>query len=437
MSTTPHNLAINGEWPINLYLQIFGIDAEHATDRDAHEIESGIMTALDTLTLKEKDILIQRYQNHLSLSKVGDIYELTRTRIGQIESRALRKMRHPSRVKYMLPKVEEPPKDEPNNTEEWDKESIGEMKIEELDLSVRSFNCLRRASIYTVADTIRLFKDGSILRVRNLGRRSADEIYYKLTMLGIPASELKYEDPKHPDESPEEKEARLAEERRKLEEEKEARARQKKEEMMFADILWAEMWRLHAEIVEKGCDALGTLFQGPILNEMQTIISNLRPDERVVSILVRTEVIDPDKGSPYSDLLRVEGQERLNRVGFHALRNKYGVSNWERFQYRASKNPIVENPPNAKTHDVLDEKMFIRELDVKPEIKSILYRAGFITVNDLGAAYQRDLLIPELKRMWNMEYYRMILEEADIKSFETFYRIVTAELIKLGYRKVK
>ena len=59
-----------------------------------------------------------------------------------------------------------------------------EMTIEELDLSVRSFNCLKRASINTVEDLINKTEE-DMMRVRNLGRKSLDEVVAKLDSLGL------------------------------------------------------------------------------------------------------------------------------------------------------------------------------------------------------------------------------------------------------------
>ena len=59
-----------------------------------------------------------------------------------------------------------------------------EMTIEELDLSVRSFNCLKRASINTVEDLISKTEE-DMMKVRNLGRKSLDEVVAKLESLGF------------------------------------------------------------------------------------------------------------------------------------------------------------------------------------------------------------------------------------------------------------
>ena len=67
------------------------------------------------------------------------------------------------------------------------KEKVLEMTIEELDLSVRSFNCLKRAGINTVGDLIGKSED-DMMKVRNLGRKSLDEVIGKLASLGFKLS---------------------------------------------------------------------------------------------------------------------------------------------------------------------------------------------------------------------------------------------------------
>ena len=58
------------------------------------------------------------------------------------------------------------------------------MTIEDLDLSVRSFNCLKRAGIDTVGDLVDKTED-DMMKVRNLGRKSLDEVKKKLQELGL------------------------------------------------------------------------------------------------------------------------------------------------------------------------------------------------------------------------------------------------------------
>lgn len=70
------------------------------------------------------------------------------------------------------------------------KEKVLEMTIEELDMSVRSFNCLKRAGIDTVEDLTKR-TEADMMKVRNLGKKSLEEVRQKLQSLGL---DLKKED---------------------------------------------------------------------------------------------------------------------------------------------------------------------------------------------------------------------------------------------------
>ena len=58
------------------------------------------------------------------------------------------------------------------------------MSIEDMDLSVRSYNCLKRAGIHTIEDLTKKAED-DMLKVRNLGRKSLDEVIAKLRSYGF------------------------------------------------------------------------------------------------------------------------------------------------------------------------------------------------------------------------------------------------------------
>ncbi|HCF64726.1 MAG: DNA-directed RNA polymerase subunit alpha [Clostridia bacterium] len=68
--------------------------------------------------------------------------------------------------------------------EESKKEKVLEMSIEDLELSVRSFNCLKRAAISTVEDLTNK-TEADMMKVRNLGKKSLDEVTNKLHALGL------------------------------------------------------------------------------------------------------------------------------------------------------------------------------------------------------------------------------------------------------------
>ena len=68
--------------------------------------------------------------------------------------------------------------------EDDEKEKVLEMSIDELELSVRSYNCLKRAGINTVEELINKTPE-DMMKVRNLGRKSLEEVQSKISELGF------------------------------------------------------------------------------------------------------------------------------------------------------------------------------------------------------------------------------------------------------------
>ncbi len=71
-----------------------------------------------------------------------------------------------------------------SETNDEDKDKVTEMQIEEMELSVRSYNCLKRAGISTVGELCAKTQD-EMMKVRNLGRKSLDEVVEKLSEMGL------------------------------------------------------------------------------------------------------------------------------------------------------------------------------------------------------------------------------------------------------------
>ena len=75
--------------------------------------------------------------------------------------------------------------------EDDEKEKVLEMSIDELELSVRSYNCLKRAGINTVEELCNRTSE-DMMKVRNLGRKSLEEVLAKLKELGSSSEEAVY-----------------------------------------------------------------------------------------------------------------------------------------------------------------------------------------------------------------------------------------------------
>lgn len=150
------------------------------------------------LTPREKTVLEGYYVKGYTLEAIGLQFGVTRERIRQILNKAIRRMKHPSRLdvlKYGKELIEEQDDIEELTRQlkrkkrfleqmnvELDeniKKIIGEVSfskpIKELDLSIRSLNCLRRADINTLDDLLNKTEE-DMMKVRNLGRKSLKEI---------------------------------------------------------------------------------------------------------------------------------------------------------------------------------------------------------------------------------------------------------------------
>lgn len=194
-------------YPFNLSRDIFD------SEEEARKVYiPGISAALATLTEREQGVLMCRFQRKLTLEQTAKEYGITRERIRQIQAKALRKLRHPSRANMLkaVPltelQAEHAEYYKLQNDYEWLKKAFEtitaqkaepgviipmaqqasalEKKIEELDLSVRPYNCLKRAGKGTIRDIAEMHKS-ELSQVRNLGRKSYEEVIEKLKYYGI------------------------------------------------------------------------------------------------------------------------------------------------------------------------------------------------------------------------------------------------------------
>ena len=160
------------------------------------------------LTERENKVLQMRYEWGMSLEEVGKELGVTRERIRQVEARAIRKMRMRkldimcapvidyrkelsdnevlrNQVNYLQSELDrirgisELPRAEADK-----KRSIMETSIDELNLSIRAYNCCKRAGINTLGDLSMKTLD-DMQHVRNLGRRSLQEIEQKMAEYGL------------------------------------------------------------------------------------------------------------------------------------------------------------------------------------------------------------------------------------------------------------
>lgn len=199
-----------------------------------HEIEGGeidfvmsdeqcgwLKEALSKLTAREQYFLKDYYEDGRTLDQIAEKHHLTRERVRQIIAKGVRKLRHPRLRNLILCGPDYVRSKNPYNA--WKQQLAGQleeleamqqaievrkadialkkaeveaaaaeinesanivpsMTLEDLDLSVRSYNVLRRAGCRTLSDAVELARGGRLHHVRNMGRKSLGEVLEKIQL---------------------------------------------------------------------------------------------------------------------------------------------------------------------------------------------------------------------------------------------------------------
>lgn len=201
------------EWPENLVKAIFVEDSLEDC-RVALDWRGTLEYLLiSTLTDREEQVLRCRYQKGLTYRQIGELVGVGAERIRVIMNKAIRKLRHPSRVKYLRRGMIDCHKADCESCQELnynrgyqegfrngqlnsnstipsnpyqDQEDLSEIPIEiapidYLDLNVRTFNGLKRANINTIGALTSKTRS-ELFQLRNIGKRSLDDLEKRLKM---------------------------------------------------------------------------------------------------------------------------------------------------------------------------------------------------------------------------------------------------------------
>ena len=207
-----------------LYQKIFG----ELPKRDIVDVDMpALYEVFDTLPDREIKIIKMRFGldcAKMTRTAISKEFDITPSRVAQIEARAIRRLQNEGRARKIKPlfytyeemRTEIDRRDEciydlqnalrlaKNENTELRKRNkeLGEnpiisradlplagvldLAIEELDLSVRTYNCLKRCGLNTMRDVVLRYLEDGLLKVRNIGRRSIEEVISKLTEWGVP-----------------------------------------------------------------------------------------------------------------------------------------------------------------------------------------------------------------------------------------------------------
>ena len=208
-------------WPYNLLDDVIERTGKKWETTLNSDQENGLDNAIKLLGEREERILRQYYETGKTLDEVAATENVSRERVRQIVSKSVHRLRHPvlfrlielgaegAEMSKSLTKAAEELRAKLQDVNNMEIELRGKMaqmaslvslvpqeamenakdnkdwssvSIDELDLTVRSWNCLRRAGIKTIAQACQAVKEERLLKLRNLGRKSLDEILTKLEL---------------------------------------------------------------------------------------------------------------------------------------------------------------------------------------------------------------------------------------------------------------
>lgn len=173
---------INYDWRERLYKIVF-CDQENPELPCVDDLEESFDYVISGLSEKEQRVIELRYKNRKTLKEVGDDLGVSRERIRQIEARMFRKLRSPSRTKYLMYGINGVnERDEKLKQERLNSfEQMPNRSVDDYNLSVRAFNCLHRKGLKTRDDVLKyIAENGSLLNIRCIGKITNQEIYDKL-----------------------------------------------------------------------------------------------------------------------------------------------------------------------------------------------------------------------------------------------------------------
>lgn len=203
-------------YPDNLLADILAPTKDADTYVKPYDINGSLAYVIAALTEREQTVLKRRYQERMTYKAIGEEFGCSGSRVQQILAKSLRKMRHPSRYRYITRGIQgyigalvderiESMTDKfetlyQRNYERGYAEGYADAiakeaaahetptpqdtPLEDLNLSVRAYNCLFRANIKTLS-AISKMTGNDLLAVRNMGRKCVQEVIDVCATYGI------------------------------------------------------------------------------------------------------------------------------------------------------------------------------------------------------------------------------------------------------------
>lgn len=211
------------DWPHDLLDELIVRKDDRSIIYDYPQIVKCFTTNWDivkkTLTPREEEILELRYEEGKTLEEIAKIYGITRERVRQIITKGIMRLKHSSRTNILF-RDNERITERDSLIKQIDDEILElrkklkyyqeanlklelpekiqndvslNLRIEDLDLSTRSFRCLERAGIEFVSEITEKTEE-EMMKIRNLGRKSLKEIKQKLKEMNLSLKENIFDD---------------------------------------------------------------------------------------------------------------------------------------------------------------------------------------------------------------------------------------------------
>lgn len=421
-------------FPYNLIQDVFGLTGRSHPYGifSCSELEATctIYHLLDTLTDRESHVMLMMYRDKMTFEQTAHTLGLiSRERIRQIHAKALRKLRHPRRARILkdgytayMEKINEEDHERRVHREDLYKEKIKNLEnqlsggkaqdidesalpmlerekvmaipIEDLDLSVRAFNILKRANINIVAEIIAFIKTDDLINLKNMGRHTVQEIYDKLIELDFSIEDLSH-DPSY--------DTSYTEKFRAAREREDAVLKQLEKDRKSKQLLTEQQRAArNAEIDFNTAKAksaeIATFCYENAVEILATAIRDLRPMEKIVGIVVRTTSVPPQGlpsgvDEPFTAYIRnVSPGMYTNELEKTLIESLNGVYK-ENFQI-GIKHDRSGRTPYIRLHGTRIErdKVSVEHVGFPIYIMEEIRKGGYKTAGELVKALQENLL---------------------------------------------
>lgn len=177
-------------YPYNLLEEIFA-NKEYELTELSEDMADGLTYAISALGERRKAIVQMYYAEGKSVREIAEFFGVSTSAIHTMKRNVVMRLRRPNAMCYITygkkgfeereqrMRLE---KKVQRNSEHY--QQVMGVRFEELDLSVRSFNCLRRAGFVSIGDIVDLTED-EIIQIKNMGWKQYDEIGRKLLARGV------------------------------------------------------------------------------------------------------------------------------------------------------------------------------------------------------------------------------------------------------------